>query len=146
MYDDDPKNDRAELAARRAARKKARRTEKARRAAAIEAAWVQWLWQPTPAERAAEAEREAETAVEQTTIEWPADLPRPGPGRRFPSPRMIVKWLGAPIRQYTAQEITALVSAWAYAAREAGLEVNATTARGRTLPPSLRPECPEREV
>ena len=132
--------ERAELAAQRAKRRAVKRADRARRAAAIDAEWTAWMWQLTPAERAAEAEREAEQAAEKPAVEWPDDLPKPGPGRRFPSPRVIARWLGAPIRRYTAPEITALVSAWAYAARDAGLEVNATTARGRTLPPSLRPE------
>ena len=141
---------RAEIAARQRARKQARRADKARRAAAIEDAWMQHMWALTPAE-AAEAAQPAEPSAttpatpDAVTVEWPADLPKPGEGRRFPSVRRLARWLGVRERNFAPDEVTAMVSAWAVAAQAAGLQVNVSIEPG--TPPSrssVRPERPDK--
>ena len=149
----DPENDRREIAARRRARKQAKRADKARRAAAIEDAWMSWMYQLTPAEAAETApERSAASAPadipatpDAVTVEWPADLPRPGEGRRFPSVRRLARWLGVRERNFAPDEVTSMVSAWAVAAQAAGLQVNVSVEPD--TPPSrssVRPERPDK--
>ena len=108
---------------------------------------MHWMWQITPAEEAAEAQREAEQAAraaeeaarapaEEAAVTWPADLPRPSEGRRFPSARVLAKWIGVPPRRFGPHELAAMVTAWADAARAAGLSVDVEPVRSPFHPRS----------
>ncbi|GLY87769.1 hypothetical protein [Actinoallomurus iriomotensis] len=70
------------------------------------------------------ARKPAEKPVEKPkppAQEWPADLPRPNEGFRYPSIGALAAWLGVEYRRFDPYEIAKMVSAWAKVASAHGL-------------------------
>lgn len=98
------------------------------------------------AERQAAAAGHAEVAKN-----WPAGLPRPNEGFRYPSIGALATWLGVDNRRFDAYEIAKMSSAWAKVASAHGLladedlaEDVATSAPSR--PKMRRERIPNRPV
>lgn len=152
-----------QVRAARRARKDAQKAARAKRAAAIEAAWVAHMWQATPAEMA--SARAAEMAAEtveaagtatgkgdavngaekrsQSAPQWPDGLPRPNPGHRYPAVVALARWLGLEYRRFEPREVHQMVSTWVKLATEHGVFTeDPTDPMGRAAVPFPRKPYP----